>query len=51
MISKEVVVAYFKALNRHSPGDSEENKKKSVRIAGLPAETGSQDLTNTNQEC
>jgi hypothetical protein len=38
MISKEVVVAYFKALNRHSPGDSEENKKN-VRIAGLPSET------------
>jgi hypothetical protein len=37
-IWKETVVAQFKVPSRNSLGGPEENRKKSVRIAGLLAE-------------
>lgn len=44
-------VASFEIPAQHSPGRSEENQKKtSVRIAGVSAETQTKCLLNTSQK-
>jgi hypothetical protein len=48
----KAIVAYFKALFRHLPGGTEENREKNtVTIASLRAEIWTRDLPNTKQKC
>jgi hypothetical protein len=47
---KGAVVAYFKALSRQLPGETEENHEK-LRVAILRAEICVRDLLLTKQQC
>jgi hypothetical protein len=38
----------IEVLSQHLPGETEENYKKSVRIAGVPVEIQTEHIPNTN---
>jgi hypothetical protein len=47
----EVIVTQLNVLSQYSHEETEENHKKSVRIAGLWAKIWTQDLQTMKQEC